>query len=287
MDIFQQTFRIGEFANFARVTIKMLRHYDRLGLLKPAAVDPETNYRYYSAEQLPRLNRIISLKDLGFSLDQVAQILQDGFSPEELRGMLKYKRAEIKAQILADQARLNLIEAHISQLTNEDRAAQYAVVIRPVAAQLVAAVRKTIDSAEIGQLFDLVEGYAARFKARANLPPLAVAHQRSDQHVDVEVMIPLNQAIPTSPPIQIYELPAVDQMACVVHSGPYPEMRKAYEAFFDWMAINDYQTIGRTRIVYLRFGAAESGYQLPASFVTDDSQRYVTELQFPVEKLRE
>ena len=62
-------FRIGEFSRFSRVSVKMLRHYDELGLLTPAHVDPQSNYRYYSADQLPRLHRIVALKDLGFRLE--------------------------------------------------------------------------------------------------------------------------------------------------------------------------------------------------------------------------
>ena len=72
-------FKIGDFSKFSRVSVKMLRHYDELGLLKPALVDPATNYRYYSADQLPRLNRIIALKDLGFTLEQVGRLFNAVF----------------------------------------------------------------------------------------------------------------------------------------------------------------------------------------------------------------
>ncbi|MDJ0752904.1 MAG: MerR family transcriptional regulator [Ardenticatenaceae bacterium] len=287
MDIFQQTFRIGEFARFARVTIKMLRYYDRLGLLRPVAVDPETNYRYYSAEQLPRLNRIIALKDLGFSLDQVAEILEEGFTNEELKGMLKFKRQEIVKQIATEQERLNLLEAHLKQLDGKAEPLRYDVVVRPVAEQLIASVRRVISdhSNEVGSLFDTVETFVAKFNARAKLPPLAIAHHRAEDRVDAEVMVPVDRAITPEPPIQIYRLPAVDQMACVVHHGSYCDLKRAYEAFFEWAAASEVQTAGHTRVVYLRFGATEVGYHLPASFVTDNSEKYVTELQFPIKKV--
>ena len=63
-------FRIGEFSRIGCVTIDTLRHYDALDLLKPAKVDPLTGYRYYSAKQLQSLNRIIALKEVGFSLEE-------------------------------------------------------------------------------------------------------------------------------------------------------------------------------------------------------------------------
>jgi DNA-binding transcriptional MerR regulator len=81
--------RIGDFARLSQVSVVTLRHYDELGLFKPAEVDPLTGYRYYSAAQLPRLNRILALKDLGFTLDQIERVLADGLTPEQLRAMLR------------------------------------------------------------------------------------------------------------------------------------------------------------------------------------------------------
>ena len=95
--------KIGDFARLAEVSIVTLRHYDEIGLLKPVSVDKFTGYRYYSIEQLPRLNRILALKDLGFSLEQISTML-NGISLEEMRGMLKLRHAE-QEQILADRVR--------------------------------------------------------------------------------------------------------------------------------------------------------------------------------------
>jgi DNA-binding transcriptional MerR regulator len=99
-------FSIGEFARHGRVSVRMLRHYDTIGLLQPACVDPVTGYRFYQAGQLADLNRLIALKELGFSLQQVQSILGDQLSAAELRGMLRLRRAEIRAQIDAQTTRL-------------------------------------------------------------------------------------------------------------------------------------------------------------------------------------
>jgi DNA-binding transcriptional MerR regulator len=88
-------FSIGEFARHGRVSVRMLRHYDAIGLLHPACVDPASGYRFYEASQLAELNRIIALKDLGFTLQQVQAILAEQVSAAELRGMLKLRRAAI------------------------------------------------------------------------------------------------------------------------------------------------------------------------------------------------
>ncbi len=85
-------FSIGEFAKLGQVSVRMLRHYDAIGLLPSAAVDPASGYRTYRAGQLGRLNRIIALKDLGFSLQQVQVMLDDRIAAAELRGMLRLRR---------------------------------------------------------------------------------------------------------------------------------------------------------------------------------------------------
>ncbi|HLB47902.1 MAG TPA: helix-turn-helix domain-containing protein [Anaerolineales bacterium] len=103
--------KIGDFSKLSQATVKALRLYDEMGLLKPARVDNFTGYRYYSADQLPRLNRILALKDLGFSLEQIAQLLKDDLPVEQLRGMLKMKRAEIEQRLEDEQERLTRVEA--------------------------------------------------------------------------------------------------------------------------------------------------------------------------------
>ncbi len=113
-------FSIGEFARHGRVSVRMLRHYDAIGLLRPATVDPASGYRFYQARQLAELNRLIALKDLGFTLQQVQAILAEQVSAAELRGMLRLRRAEIHAQIEAETARLARVEARL--LTIEDEA---------------------------------------------------------------------------------------------------------------------------------------------------------------------
>ncbi len=106
-------FRIGEFSTIAQVSGRQLRHYDQLGLLKPIYIDPETGYRYYSASQLPRLNRILALKELGLTLDQIGQFLEENVSADELRKMLHRKQEEIEQAMRESQMHLNYIETRI------------------------------------------------------------------------------------------------------------------------------------------------------------------------------
>ncbi|WP_420628050.1 MerR family transcriptional regulator [Candidatus Leptofilum sp.] len=112
--------KIGEFAKQAQITAKTLRHYEKLNLLKPTWIDRFTGYRYYSREQFSRLNRIVVLKDFGFTLEQIGQVLQEDLSVDELRGMLRLKHAELAQHIHEEQARLARIEDRLIRIEQAD-----------------------------------------------------------------------------------------------------------------------------------------------------------------------
>ena len=101
--------RIGDFSKLSRVSIKTLRYYDEMGLLKPIEVDRFTGYRYYDFHQLPRLYRILALKELGFSLEEIGRFLEENLSTEELRGMLKLRQAEIRQRMEEETVRLEQV----------------------------------------------------------------------------------------------------------------------------------------------------------------------------------
>ena len=107
--------RSASFRSSARCPSRRLRHYDDLGLLAPASVDRFTSYRYYTADQLPRLNRILALKDLGLSLEEIRRLLAEGLPAAELRGMLRIKQAELERHLAEEQARLGRVAARLSK----------------------------------------------------------------------------------------------------------------------------------------------------------------------------
>jgi DNA-binding transcriptional MerR regulator len=112
-------FSIGEFARLSGVSIRTLRHYDEIALLRPATVDPDTGYRGYSAAQLGQINRIMALKELGLSLTQVRRLL-DGVTLDELRGMLLLRRAQLEHELEQHKNQLLGIEARLRSIAWED-----------------------------------------------------------------------------------------------------------------------------------------------------------------------
>lgn len=264
----------------------MLRHYDEIGLLKPAWVDPANQYRYYSADQLPRLNRIVALKDLGFSLEQIATLLKEDLSTEQLKGMLKLRRAELEAEQEAVAGTLAQIDARLNRLQVKAFTPGYEVTIRSIPTQRMAGIRQRIKlgSSSVSDLFEELETYVAGFGARAPLPPVMLYHDEDypEGGEDIEVMVPIERRVPPSDRISVRDLEAVERMACLVHTGGYDRLWEAFSVLLGWVESNGHGITGPTREVFLRFGADQMGYSLPDAYVTDKSEEYVTELQIPV-----
>ncbi|HEU5441064.1 MAG TPA: MerR family transcriptional regulator [Ktedonobacterales bacterium] len=279
--------RIGDFSRLGRVSVVTLRHYDDLGLLKPAHTDPESGYRYYAVEQLPRLHRILALKELGFSLEQIAQLLRAEVSAEQMRGMLVQKRSEIERELLAQQARLASVEARLRHIEREGSGPASEVVLRPVAPQLVASLRAVVPTLDaVERLFEEAEAHAARYRARADAPPTAIYHDADyrEREVDVEVTVPLSTRISDGPRVVVRELPGAEAVACVVHAGSYATIDQTSAALLTWIAAQGYRVAGAYREVYLRFGVGGLPLALPPAYLARETDEYLTELQVPVER---
>ena len=153
--------KISDFSKLSLVSVKALRYYDERGLLKPARVDPSTGYRFYSASQLTRLNRILAMKDMGLDLSQIALLLDQEPTPHQIRGMLRLKQVELHQQLEEGQARLARIEAWLQAFEQEATMPEYDVVIKSVVALRVAQARGVAPKMEqpelgsiLGRLFN-------------------------------------------------------------------------------------------------------------------------------------
>src|SRR5688572_15213612 len=217
--------KIGDFARLSQVSVVTLRYYDEMDLLKPVKVDSFTGYRFYSADQLPRLNRILALKDLGFSLDQIKLMLADGLAIEQLRAMLTLQKYEVEKRLVDEQERLSRIESRLRQIEMENKMPNYDVLIKTVPTMLVASRRVTIPTNDqvpqyLGPAFDEAYGYVRMHGAKDTGPCFALWHSPSDvyENEDAEALVPIDHQIKESSRVKVYELPAT-QVAAVVHQG--------------------------------------------------------------------
>lgn len=136
--------KIGDFAQLAQVSVRALRIYAEMGLLKPVHVNKSSGYRHYETEQLPRLNRIIALKDLGFSLEQISRVVKSDLSAEQLRGMLVLKQSEIERNLKEGQSQLIRVEARLRQIEREGKVSRYEVTVKEIRLVTIASSRSSL-----------------------------------------------------------------------------------------------------------------------------------------------
>jgi DNA-binding transcriptional MerR regulator/effector-binding domain-containing protein len=256
-------FSIGEFAKLGRVSVRMLRHYDAIGLLRPAAVDGSSGYRLYRADQLRRLNRLIALKDLGFTLQQVQAILDEKVDVAELRGMLRLRRAQLAAQLAADTARLAGVEARLRMIETEGHMNTEDVVVKPVPPIRLAeltAVADSYESPSIGPVIQPLYPELMRRLAAASVTPTgpAVAYYQPAPGVSAEaVTVHAGIQVAVAPDdrydFAVVDLPPVGSAATILHHGPMAGVESSIQVVARWIEDNGYRTDGYAREVYLDY----------------------------------
>ncbi len=270
--------KIGDFARLSQVSVVTLRYYDEVDLLKPVKVDTLTGYRFYSADQLPRLNRILALKDLGFSLEQIKLMLAEGLTLEQLRGMLTLQRREVEKRLHEEQERLVRIEARLRQIELEDKMPKYDVVIKTVPSLLVASRRVTIPTNDqvpeyLKPAYQEVYDYLRKQGVREDGLCMALWHSPADVYAneDAEAMVVVDRLLPGTENVKVYELPSV-QVAAVVHKGDFEEFTQGHAALLEWIDANGYRISGPYRELYIKHDK-------------NNLADTITEIQHPVEKV--
>ena len=269
--------RISEFSRLSHVTVKALRYYDEIGLLPPATVDAFTNYRYYSAEQLPRLRRIIMLKEMGFQLVEIGRILNDNLDADQIASIAQLKRADLQAQLAKQQAQLEQLDYWLDQLKQEQKMSDYTIAIKEVAAVNTAYARVIVPTQKelphyLGEIGTRVALHARRYNAHQGT---AIAEYYDEEFtgidIDVAQAVVLTKEIPAGDRVEIRKL-AGGIVAYTTHVGPYRFLTNAYDATLRWIQSNGYRVCGTARDVYL------------AGNPVGNQEDCVTEVQFFVAK---
>jgi DNA-binding transcriptional MerR regulator len=276
-------FRIGEFSKIAQVPGSLLRYYDQIGLLKPAHIDKWTGYRYYSAKQLPHLHRILALKELGLTLDQIARLVDEDISTEEIRGMLTLKKAQVEQALHEEIVRLRHIEARLQQIDAANQPT-FDIVIKNVSAQRYLSLREVLPSTDtaLSIMREIIQVIPACVSNETLGHFTTVVHSEtleSDQ-LDIELGVVLDSidemvvTLPSERVMTVHTLPAVALMATVVRVGGFENNCQSYGTIGLWVEDNGYRIAGPGREVLI---------QPPQ---TDNLDEMVTEIQFPVEPAR-
>ena len=273
-------YTIGDFARLGRVSVRMLRHYDAIGLLTPADVGPHNGYRRYSIDQLRRLNRLVALKDLGFTLDQVATLLDETVGAEELHGMLRLRRAELEAQISADASRLARVEARLRSIEREGSMAIQDVTVKSLPAQRLAELSGTVGSwapedigPEITALFTRLGEQLRAAGVEPAGPPHARYEQRDDEAITVYAGMPVDVGPEDAGGLTITEVPGVERAATLLHHGSMDACVPSYDALAVWIEEHGLRSVGLSREVTLACPADPSEWVTELQMVLADDER--------------
>jgi DNA-binding transcriptional MerR regulator len=255
-------FRIGDFSRLARVSARQLRFYEEIGLFAPAHADPHTGYRYYRASQIAELNRIIVLKDLGFSLEQIRDVVGAGVGPGELRNMLLAKRNEVASRLEEEAQRLRHLETRIAQMESQGALSAEDVIVRAEPARRLLSLRRTVPS------FAAARGLIAELKQQSRskgIPPgllpagapqlVAVAHSPAfeAEELDVEFGFVVEDGASVQHPVlSVRELEAVERMAVCVRIGLPEDAHLVTGKIGQFLDAGGYELAGPSREFFLR-----------------------------------
>ena len=267
--------KIGDFSKLSRCSVRMLRHYDEIGLLEPAEIDRFTGYRYYSEAQLTVIGQIISLRGMGFSLAAIGEMLKLD-DPERLDSFYAIRQAELRALASDTEEKLRLLDTARKRLRKEGNM-DHSVSIRTLPERYAACVRMTIPRYEAE---GMVWGVLCEETARMNLIPAdpclcsVTFHdgEFKERDVDVEAQKTVRGQYPDTEHVQFKLLPPVT-FASTVYQGPYEKIGEANAAVAAWVRDNGYTYDGPAFNIY---------HISPHE--TKDPEQFVTEVCYPVKK---
>jgi DNA-binding transcriptional MerR regulator len=275
-------FSIGDFARLGRVSVRMLRHYDAIGLIRPARVEEASGYRFYTAAQLALLNRVLALKDLGFSLKQVQTMIDEKVDTAELRGMLRLRRAQLADEMATSTARLARVDARLRMIETEGHMNTGDVILKSIPALRVAelsAPASSYDGPDITEaLTPLYPQLIERLESQGMQPsgsPMAYYRPAptgpGDESITVHAAFPISGDVPADPGFDVVDLPAIERAATLLHHGPMSEAFRTGQRIANWIDDGGYRTLGDgyAREIYL-------------ACPMEDLSKWITEMQVAV-----
>ena len=266
--------KIGDFSKLCKVTVKALRYYDELGILKPDYIDPANGYRYYQVNKLRTVSKIVNYKEMGFSLDQVAYILLNNPGPGDIYKMLVSKKTEIKSMILSGKKKLTKVQSAMNELKGEKIMNQ--VVLKTLPEVIVASMRMKLE--KYGDLHTAVPEKKKKMKLHNDIcqdPFYCFNINHDKEHKETDVDIEICEAVTAmkknADGIIYKKIERVEEAACYYHKGPYSSLGDAYAEVYEWIEKNNYSVTGKPR---------ES--VIDGCWNKDDQDEWLTEIQVPV-----
>lgn len=267
----QNLYKIGMFANMNRVTIKTLRYYDEQKLLVPVYVDDENGYRYYEAGQMAQLQRIIALRGMGFSIDDIGKIMNGA----DESSLLYEKKNEILQEIAALTAKLAQVESYLSKDSVNLSAP---IFIKEIPEVIVCTMKRRIKSYDA--LFELMPEMGAQMEALGCVcaqPAYCFTHYLEPGYKDEDILVEVCEAVTEkktdSGELKFQVFPRIPAAACIFHKGSYNELHQSYAMLIKYIEESGYEIYGNIRESYI-----------DGVWNKETEKDWLTEIQIPVRK---
>lgn len=269
--------KIGIFSKLSRISVRMLRYYDEAGLLAPGEVDPFTGYRYYREEQLVEAERIRALREMGFGVESIRELLAAGREPGLLERFLRLRREELREELRRTEERLTLLETTLDRVGKDGIIMEYNVTLKELPRRYVASLRQVIPSYwQEGTLWQKMMEETADQALQMADPcwSIAIFHDKEyrEEDVDVEIQMAVKGNYTDTQSVRFFTAEP-QQVASVTYRGDYQQVGAVNRALASWIADNEYEIAGAMFNIY-HVGPAQ----------TQDSAQWVTEVCLPVEK---
>ncbi len=269
-------YKIGEFSKLAKVSIKSLHYYDQMGLFKPAEINEETGYRYYTVEQLDEIGKIVQLRSFGFSIQEIIQIFESPKDCLKIKEFMHNRKLQIENDISEWNSKLKQIDCYMRELETEITPV---VTLKTVPQLLVASIRdKVYDFSSINDKVYRLKRYIAKegIENAKNDICFTIYHDLDykENDIDVEVCQSVIREGRQTDDISYNVLLEIPSVACIQHKGSYMTIRNSYKHLIEWIEQNGYQIEGTLRECYIDKCLSEN----------HDSQ-LLTEIQAPVKKI--
>jgi DNA-binding transcriptional MerR regulator/effector-binding domain-containing protein len=268
-------FKIGDFSKLTRVSVRMLRYYDEVGLFKPTKIDNFTGYRYYSAKQISDINLIISLRDMGLNVSDIAVFMEEK-SEEKLEDILNFKSEEVRNNIRAEQIELEKINFAIKSMKKERVNMNYNITLKSIPSYKVISLRGTIPAYNAeGMLWAKLSKYLETKNIPCNDIAYAIYHDEGykESEVDVEVVMGVSELLKDDNEFIFKETEAIDEAASILVPGDYSNLIGAYNFLANWIEENRYSISGNSRQIPIKGPWNEK-----------NPEDYLNEIQMPVKK---
>lgn len=269
--------KIGDFSKLSRISVRMLRYYDEMGLLRPELTDKFTGYRYYSESQLLAAGHIAALRDMGFSLGEIAAI-SGGADSAQMEGILSLKEAELETRLEETKQRLRLIETAMNRLREEKRM-NYDITVKTLPERYAATVRMTIPSYdEEGMAWSVMMSETAAMNLEPANPCLCSVTFLDGEYMEKDPEIEAQKTVrgkyADTEHVKFKTLPEVT-FASAIHKGSYDGINAANAAVAAWINENGYEFLSPAFNIY---------HVSPHE--TNNPEEFVTEVCYPVRKIK-